>query len=343
MKKLFLHIVLFLSIVLAICVGLDILYKHIIPQKIAEKAYWIWQQKPKKYDYIILGSSRAESSFNCAVFDSICNSSGINLAINGAGLAENEMVLKHFLEKNSTSILFLELDEANLSPQNHLSYPFHDYVYFPYMNDPLIDSYIQQYEKRKHYYIWKYIPFVKYAEFNAKFSLDKLINHEHIDTIIDSKGFRPFINHQSTYTFIDLEGNFLDKRYWYLADYSSPKSQYEIIDSLSVMAIHNIIQICNKNKIQLVFYCAPSHAGHFKKCKYNSLNKFDFINKMAQKEHLPFINFSYWKYNQVDSFYYDYSHPNTNGARAMTSIFSYYYKNNLQSDSTFLHFFNDHF
>ena len=343
MKKLFLHLVIFISIILAICLGLDRLYKKFIPEKIAEKAYWIWQQKPKKYDYIVLGSSRAESSFNCLVFDSICNSSGINLAINGAGLIENEMVLKHFLEKNSTRILFLELDEANLSPQNHFSYPFHDYVYFPYMDDALIDYYIKKHEQNHHYYWWKYIPFMKYAEYNSNFSLNKLLYPENLDSIIDCKGFRPFYNHESAYTFIDWSGKFLDKRYWEVADYSVPKKSYEEIDSASIEALNNIITICANKNIHVVFYCAPSYEGHFKKYKYNSLDKFEFVNKIAQKKHIPFVNFSYWKYNQIDSIYYDYSHPNIKGANLMTSIFSYYYKNNLQADSTFSHFFNDHF
>lgn len=341
MKNLGVKLFLFLILLLCGMFVLDAIYKKTIPKNIAEKTYWIFNQKPQTYNYIVLGSSRAESSFDCVYFDSITNSKGINLAINGAGLIENELILRKFLQKNSTQVLFLELDEANLSPINHLSYPFHEYLYLPYLDDTLIARFVKQEDKNHHYYLWKYIPFVKYAEFNAKFSINKLIQHEKIDTMIDYKGYRAFINHQPEYTFKDWQGHFTDKRYWYVADYSTPQKEYEKIDEKSVQSIQNIIALCKEKNIQLVFYCAPSFESHYTKYKYNAYHKFDFIESLSSTNKIPFINFANWKYNAVDSFYYDYSHLNSVGARQMSFIMASYYINNFKLDNFSSIYFQD--
>jgi hypothetical protein len=342
MKKYIKHIALFACALLLIFIALEKACQYYIPKRIIEKAYWLKEKQHTNYDYLVLGSSRAESSFDCNYFDSITKMKGVNIAINGSGLLENELTLIDFLKTNKTKTLYLEIDEFNLSPSNHFSYPFHYYLYFPYMyDDVLVDSLIKSKVPKEKYYIWKYIPFVKYAAFNAKFKLEKIINKENVDSVFDKKGYQPFYGQETSYTFIDWKGDFIDKRYWYLGDYSKPSPEYEKTDSLSIQSIKNIISICNKHDIKLVFFIAPSFVGHFEKQLYNSLDKFVLIKKIAQDNKIPLINFAYWKYNRDYKIYHDYTHINTEGAKKMTAIMSMYQSNNFVFNPAINSFFQD--
>ena len=129
MKKYIKHIALFACALLLIFIALEKACQYYIPKRIIEKAYWLKEKQHTNYDYLVLGSSRAESSFDCNYFDSITKMKGVNIAINGSGLLENELTLIDFLKTNKTKTLYLEIDEFNLSPSNHFSYPFHYYLY----------------------------------------------------------------------------------------------------------------------------------------------------------------------------------------------------------------------
>ena len=126
-----------------------------------------------------------------------------------------------------------------------------------------------------------------------------------------------------------------------MGDYSKPSPEYEKTDSLSIQSIKNIISICNKHDIKLVFFIAPSFVGHFEKQLYNSLDKFVLIKKIAQDNKIPLINFAYWKYNRDYKIYHDYTHINTEGAKKMTAIMSMYQSNNFVFNPAINSFFQD--
>lgn len=341
MKKIAIKTSAFMLICLIILMGLERYYTRQIPKIYKEKAYWLFEKKNKNYRYAVLGSSRAESSFDCKYFDSLLHTTGINLSINGAGLVENELTLSIFLENNSIDILFLELSESNLSPINHFSDPVHLYTYFPFLDKKKIDSYFQNNSSWHRYLLWKLVPFSKYAEYNTKFSLLDLLQQNDNKQLFDNKGYLPFYGHNKEYTFIDWEGNFTDKRYWTIADYSTPKEEYEVIDPISIAAIERMFQLCKEKNIQVILYTAPSFSSHFKKCKYNALDKYKFIDALAIKHHSNYINYAYWKHNNEDSLYYDYSHPNSKGAQKMTYIMKELYLKNFHSDSIEQLYFQD--
>lgn len=105
----------------------------------SERRVWALGLEGGRYDYTILGSSRARGALELDMFDSTFGTS-INLATDGSGLRDNYIILKRFLERNTTNRLFLGVDVYNLDAQNMISQAeFHEL-------DFAIDSVVSTYK-----------------------------------------------------------------------------------------------------------------------------------------------------------------------------------------------------
>lgn len=287
-------------------------YTKLIRKNENDKVRWMMNIHDQHFDYAVIGSSRAETGIDIKVLDSVLGLNGINIANNGAGLIENELSLLLFLKRNKINKLIIGVDDANLSPGYHFSNPFHEHVFYAYWpGNACIDSFIKKRNSLLSYTIKSYVPFVRYIEYNSYYFSQWLTNDS---SGFDKHGFRPYINHQKEYTFIDGAGNFVDTRYWYIAPYLDPKGPFENIDTTSLHSLHRMVQLCKKKNIELVLYNAPYFKEHYSKCMYNTLSKDDFLKEYATKNNILYISFIQWKHSDNATLFYDYSHINNQGA-----------------------------
>lgn len=63
------------------------------------------------YNYVIIGSSRANQGINSELINSKSSLKGVNLGVNGSNLGDNYITLKNFYEnQNQTDIILLQID-----------------------------------------------------------------------------------------------------------------------------------------------------------------------------------------------------------------------------------------
>lgn len=107
-----------------------------------------------------------------------------------------------------------------------------------------------------------------------------------------------------------------------------PRSETELPPELPLEYLYKIIELCRENGISLVFMAAPFNAGD------NVQKKLNYIDVVAGKEGIPYINFFYL----LDEIGFDFtkdnggsgSHVNYLGMRKLTSYLGEYLQTNYQ-------------
>jgi hypothetical protein len=111
---------------------------------LSEKKQWVLAQEGGKYDYAVLGSSRAYGAFDMNLLDSLTGMNGINLASNGSGFKDNLLVLNLFLKTNSINKLYLQVDLGTLNSRESFSNDFHAFTFLPYWEEREVQQVLKQ-------------------------------------------------------------------------------------------------------------------------------------------------------------------------------------------------------
>ncbi len=144
---------------------LQLLFDARIPKNNNRKPYWILNKKNQIYDYIILGSSRTYTGIIPDTLEKFTSAKNIiNLSLNGTTYPELYYLFKKFISSNKVSNLIL-LSDIYTVDNNFLDDPIHPYFYFPFIGDGEIDDILKKFYP-ENYYFWKWIPFLKYSEYN---------------------------------------------------------------------------------------------------------------------------------------------------------------------------------
>ena len=282
MKRFLKYTVLFLVILFAASLLLDVLYTAIISHSAQRnKIENVIHTTNKKYDVIIMGTSRANNHFVTELFEKE-GLKAFNYGISGAHLFETSLLLK-LMVANKYEIKNLVL-EADLSICNEKRDEGTTARFMPYIHCNEIIK--KHYENEADFYQIYYLPFYRYIKFDNKIGFREVydVTAKKTTNTLHNKGYYPLITHK--------KGNMKND-----------------ISSLKVIRnkyYEEIKQICKDNNIKLTVVMTPMCANT------KGLNYFNKVQQLYPEIH----NFE----NVVtdDKYFASCGHLNDEGARIYT-------------------------
>jgi hypothetical protein len=275
---------------------------------VENKRSWCLKRKNGRYDFAVLGSSRAYGSFDMSVLNKLIKKNGINLGANGSGYIDNFLTLHKFLKNgNSVKVLYLQVDIYSLSSAQSFSNAFHTYQYLPYWNDSTIQEGVEQYLNTEEKIIWKYFPAIRYFKYNKYFSPKEVIRRYKLKN-----------KHKSPFD-VSMGGIGLSAK-------AEPPSMMKnlrpgrTLDNLDILYLKKIISLCHENKIEVITYKAPESTIVNSKIT-DIKDLYASVDEMLDS--LSLVNIKPdSKIESVESNFTDPSHLSQNGRKLFTLYFA---------------------
>ncbi len=299
MKKFLLNYLKFFIFFLLISLILFFISNSILTT--GSKYEWIFSKRNGKYDFVVLGSSRAENMISVKILNNELNSSGINIATAGSNFADNLIVLKKFLESNSTNNIILNIDQFSLNSYKSFSYPFHYYEFIKFFYQQDVREVIKDYIPFTKYGILTFFPFLNTLEFYNSYKLKTVERTDHLkkhDINFGTIYFKDSIKKEFKTSPQILSINELDKKYF-----------------------EKIVDLCNKEKIKLILVTTPLLEDIYK-FKENSLLSFEYIKNFSLQNNLEYINYSELGDFNDTTYFKDYTHTTEFGTNYYTKLLS---------------------
>ena len=271
-----------LFILLAASFLLDLIYTTIISHSVdRNKVENVIHNKNKKYDVIIMGTSRANNHFVTELFEKQ-GLKAFNYGISGAHLFETSLLLK-LMVANKYEIKNLVL-EADLSICNEKRDEGTTARFMPYIHRNEIIK--KHFQNEADFYQIYYLPFYRYIKFDNKIGFREVydVTVKKPTNTLHNNGYYPLISHK--------KGNMKND-----------------ISSLKVIRnkyYEEMKQICKQNNIRLTVVMTPM-------CENTKgLNYFDKVHQLYPEIH----NFE----NVItdDKYFASCGHLNDAGARIYT-------------------------
>ncbi|MFH6999080.1 hypothetical protein ACHRVZ_14170 [Flavobacterium sp. FlaQc-57] len=164
MKRFLIYITKIILVVILIAIVLDGLYTTIFMQsKNRGKIETVFNSRAKKYDVVVLGSSRANNHFVSQMFEDK-GLKTFNYGMSGGHLFEASLMLKLMIERKyeiKNVILEADLNLANDHEAEGISALFLPYIH----NSDIIEKHFSSQENFKELY---YVPFYRYIKYDSK-------------------------------------------------------------------------------------------------------------------------------------------------------------------------------
>ena len=289
---------LFLSITCMCIFSLKYFYEKKAKDLYIEKPSYVISCKNNNFDYVVGGSSRVHNNFNSPLFDSLCGVNGFNIGNGGSALCQNYLTLYMFLKNGNKIKTYIQQVEDNflMDPKKAFTYPFQDYFFMPYIGDETVDECFKSSVSLTKFYIWKFIPFIKYAEFNNYYSFNKILHPTVVDKdVLKLKGY-------SKLQTLHVDG-FPLKIY--------QRTEEIPVDASNIFYLNKIRNLCLDNNINFIIYSSPVYQKNYLVNKQPKLHAglMDYIKNNKVK----YFNFMLDKRYENDSLFYDETHLNSMG------------------------------
>jgi hypothetical protein len=306
MKLFFLKAFIFIVLMFGILKFLDLVYtryafNHI---DVCKKPEWIMAKNHTKYSFAFLGNSRVDNMIDIACLEKKTGKTGINIGYTGSNFSEMYLLLYQFLKnKNTTDNLILEIDHMTLNSKK-VEFVLHYPTYLHLFNDSLVSEVYKDNMEPFRFYMWKYLPFVRYMEYSNRFVLYKMIKGGFEckqNSALDITKGTEFLTVQKIGTVF-------------------PKKYYSI-DPWDEGYLDKIIALSKKEKINIIFYTAPIFNEHLKQIiNYRSISA--HIRKIAKINNVPYLDFavqnSSLTINKND--YFDETHLKREGTQKFSAV-----------------------
>lgn len=212
------------------------------------KRAWSMKQQNTRFDYAVLGSSRAEGAFDMSLLDSLLQQKGINIGCNGSGFVDNYLVFSRFIQNhNSIKTLFLQVDVYSLDPEHNFSNSFHVYNFLPFWKEDIFKTAISHYLTRSDSLVFTYLPWMRFYVYNKYFSPFEVLRRvKNGQSVKIAKKDRP----QYYFTTPKI---FTDSSIFYKN--SIPRGI--TIQSFDVDYLNKIIALAKEQGIKVVLFTAP--------------------------------------------------------------------------------------
>ncbi|WP_374173992.1 hypothetical protein [Flavobacterium tructae] len=194
MKRFLIYTAKILITVILIAVILDGLYTTIFFQsKNRGKVESVFNSEARKYDVVILGSSRANNHFVSQMFEEK-GLKTFNYGMSGGHLFEASLMLKLMIERKyeiKNVILEADLNLSNDQESDGVSAKFLPYIH----NSKLIKDH---FSGQKNFNELYYIPFYRYIKFDSKIGFREIYNIAGGKTTnaLDNLGYYPLVKHK---------------------------------------------------------------------------------------------------------------------------------------------------
>jgi hypothetical protein len=263
------------------------------------------------HDVLFLGSSRAITHYNTAVFDSLTGCNSFNLSMSGASSGVSLAALKAYL-KNSKAPKYIlyETDFHNVHVDRDIM-EFNNY--FPFLkNEVLLEEFNKIDPRMKHFYYDAYYswPYTGYKNISTG-----LRSWFHLVSARDRAYYKGYV----------------------LNDYENP-SRLIIPEKRRVAFtpqnekdLRALMAFCKQMNIKLILVTSPMFAGG----KVDMLNKdqvVDQLNQIVAENKLQHWNLSSTPYCDQRNLFLDHFHMNYRGARLFTCKLAGLFSNNCQKN-----------
>jgi hypothetical protein len=236
------------------------------------------------YDILFVGSSRTQTQINPCIVDSVTELTSFNAGRAGANSLEVKMLLEAFLftHKKPQYVVY-NIDHRVTSDVKKIPNPS---LYLLYLdNEKIISGLSPTYSKVQ---ILKYIPFTR------MFLVDDYFRHTALQGYFSKTEIIAGVNycrgHESNTNESIKSIELIDE---------------SVITDPDISQVKSIIDICKKNKIQLIFHYTPIL---FYKDKPSSNQKIIEIEDLAISEKIPFLKL-------------DIAHLNKSGSEKYSRLF----------------------
>lgn len=284
MKHFFQFISKIILLLLFSALVLDHGYSYVYSKSIGRnKIENVINSKPKNYDVVILGSSRANNHFVTQLFIDE-GLKAYNYGMSGSRLQESALLLKLLLERNYTiKNIIVEID-LNINTEGYSDGTRARFM--PYFkSSEIVSNYYKQILPQSEFNSFYYLPFYRYINYDAQIGFREMFFSaiKKTSANIQNNGFYP----------LRKEGKNMQ---YDISDYSPKKNKnYELIKKL-----------CNQNNINLIALTTPI-------CE-NVKNRAYFA---AVKELYPEIH-NYENVVTANKYFASCGHMNETGAKIFT-------------------------
>lgn len=300
MRKIFIKSILFFSLVLAVAFVLDFFWTGYFQKKenmdTEKKENWILAKSGEEYTYAVLGSSRALNMFDVNLLKQECKCNAINIANSGSSFGDQYVLLKKFLQKNKVANLLLQVDEYSYDSKNAYSYPFKHHYFMPWFFEKDIREVYRDYSNKFYFILW-HIPFFRYIEFNEFYKLINLKRNKE-NEYNKTEGYEPLYGQKEAF--------------------DCKKKSYHGFTSLDEKYFNKIISLCKDNDVNILFYSAPVQPLK-RRAEINADELYAYIRNTADKNNIPYIDFSELKMLDISADFNDCTHLTFSGTQKLTA------------------------
>jgi hypothetical protein len=266
-------------------------------------------REKNNFNTVFLGSSRAETHFDCSIFDSINGTSSYNLGMEGASIELSYHIFKAYLQKSAPP------ENVILSVDHIFNYEKADTVfmyprYFPYMQNKELYSGLNKIDRR--FSVFRFVPFYSMAHMGQKYVQASLRGYLKASSALDSnyrRGFFPFENK------IYLPEN--------------PEKFKAIPDEKIDAWVDSFAVLCAEKKSSLMLVITPVHREYYRATEGIEQN-LDALARKSAKYGFPLYNYTNDAFCKEDSMFYDGFHLNGRGAGAFSRRFSFDFRNKVR-------------
>ena len=256
MKKFLFYILGIFLLTVLISVILDGLYTYVFMQsRNRGKVETVFNSTAKKYDVVILGSSRANNHFVSQMFEEK-GFKTFNYGMSGGHLFEASLILKLMIERKyeiRNVILQADLNLSNDQESEGVATKF-----LPYIHRSEIIKY--HFSTEKKFNELYYIPFYRYVKFDSKIGfreIYKIVSKEKTNAL-DNLGYYPLVKHKNG----NMKNNIVNLN-------PLPYNKY----------YEEIKNICKKNNINFIAVMTPMCEN------VAGMNYFDKVKKAYPEIH----------------------------------------------------------
>jgi len=321
MKKFFIKLAVLFAIIWAIFFGLDKRFDKKALQDPCRRSNWVFSHKNQQYDFVFCGSSRAYDMVDIKEIEKLTGKSGLNVSYSGTGFEEQYLILgKMFQNGNKIKQLFLQADIASLNSESMFNYAFHDYNYIAYLNtDTFIARIVKDNSNPLKYWLWKNLPFVKYAEFNLEYPVSFLFK--------DFSDCKAEFDDKGSHLLSGTSPQFLRAA----EDYDPEKlrlsesNMESYISKKTYRYFKDILKLCRENGTEIILYTPPifvSIVGD----KKNQDDYRNIMQKIADENEVIYLCFVSDPICFDKANFFDAAHLNSHGSELFSKEIAQYIK-----------------
>jgi hypothetical protein len=260
-------------------------------------------QAGRSCDYVVLGSSAAQRAVDFRLLGDRLQGSVYSLALSGTAFPEQHLALELLLTRNRVETLIWQVDTWGLSDFGY-SYPFHEYHYLPFLEDPVVERNLTEYYGAGRTACWKWVPMYKYADFNLHLGLQNATRWlPHSPGGNDVEWLRA--------------GKMSQAQLAHLQDDSS--ARWYRWDAGRKVYFEKILQLAKLHNLRVVMFLAPVYSQY----AANERNREEFIDyyvRSARDYGIPFFICEDPTLVRDPTKFRDGSHLNQRGAEQFTAM-----------------------